>query len=78
MLGKKVKTYTKLAGRNDETLHQINMGKGMETQLNQIWRPRRRNLILAITAVAGFLMAAGVPQYPANGLKAGQKADEDR
>lgn len=78
MLGKKVKTYTKLAGRNDETLHQINMKKGMEAQLNQIWRPRRRNLIIAMTAVAGFLMAAGVPQYPATGLKAGQNPDEDR
>ncbi|MBE2207655.1 MAG: serine hydrolase [Saprospiraceae bacterium] len=50
----------------------------MQTQLNQTWRPRRLNLILAITAVAGFLMAAGLPQYPSTGLKAGQNPDEDR
>ncbi len=78
MLSEKVKTYTKLAGRNDETLHQINLVKEMQTQLNQTWRPRRLNLILAITAVAGFLMAAGLPQYPSTGLKAGQNPDEDR
>lgn len=78
MLSEKVKTYTKLAGRNDETLHQINLAESMKTQCNQTWRPRRRNLILAITAVAGFLMAAGLPQYPSTGLKAGQNPDEDR